>query len=241
VVTPRTGKPVEIQALWYNALCIMEDLATEFNDAPGQKRYRTMAALTQWTFNRVFWNEQAGCLYDVTNGGPPDPTIRPNQIIAASLTHCMLTPERARAVVAVVERELLTPYGLRSLSPNDPRYAGHYLGNGAQRDAVYHQGTVWPWLIGPFVTAYVKVNGGTDEVRQRALAFLKPLREHLSEAGLGQISEIFDADPPFTPRGCFAQAWSVAEILRALCEDVYQVARRRNAGPKSVSATKATA
>jgi predicted glycogen debranching enzyme len=241
VITPRTGKPVEIQALWYNALRIMEELATEFADAQGQKRYRTMASLTQRTFNRVFWNEHAGCLYDVTNGGPPDPSIRPNQIIAASLTHSMLTPERSRAVVEVVERELLTPFGLRSLSPRDSRYAGHYVGNGAQRDAAYHQGTVWPWLIGPFVTAYVKVNGGTETARQRALEFLKPLQRHLSEAGLGQISEIFDADPPFTPRGCFAQAWSVAEVLRALCEDVYQVNNRKEPARENASATRATA
>ena len=242
VVTPRTGKPVEIQALWYNALRIMEELATEFADSQGQKRYRTMAALTQWTFNRVFWNEQAGCLYDVTNGGPPDATIRPNQIIAVSLTHSMLAADRARAVVEVVERELLTPYGLRSLSPKDSRYAGHYVGNGALRDAVYHQGTLWPWLIGPFVTAYIKVNGGTMAARQRALEFLKPLQKHLSEAGLGQISEIFDADPPFTPRGCFAQAWSVAEVLRALCEDVYQVSLNEKVVPeKRLTATKVTA
>jgi predicted glycogen debranching enzyme len=241
VVTPRTGKPVEIQALWYNALRIMEELATEFDDAPGQRRYRTMAALTQWTFNRVFWNEQAGCLYDVTNGGPPDATIRPNQIIAASLTHSMLPLERARAVVAVVERELLTPYGLRSLSSKDPRYAAQYVGNGAQRDAVYHQGTVWPWLIGPFVTAYVKVNGGSDAVRQRALEILKPLQQHLSQAGLGQISEILDAESPFMPRGCFAQAWSVAEVLRALCEDVYKVNLQKKPTPEVLTATKVTA
>jgi glycogen debranching enzyme len=200
-----------------------------------------MAALTQWTFNRVFWNEQAGCLYDVTNGGPPDATIRPNQIIAASLTHSMLPLERARAVVAVVERELLTPYGLRSLSSKDPRYAAQYVGNGAQRDAVYHQGTVWPWLIGPFVTAYVKVNGGSDAVRRRALEILKPLQQHLSQAGLGQISEILDAESPFMPRGCFAQAWSVAEVLRALCEDVYKVNLQKKPTPEVLTATKVTA
>jgi glycogen debranching enzyme len=200
-----------------------------------------MAALTQWTFNRVFWNEQAGCLYDVTDGGPPDATIRPNQIIAVCLTHSMLTLERARAVVEVVERELLTPFGLRSLSPKDPRYAAHYVGNGAQRDAVYHQGTVWPWLIGPFVTAYVRVNGGTDTARERALEFIKPLQKHLSDAGLGQISEIFDADPPFTPHGCFAQAWSVAEVLRALCEYVYQVNLQKKPTPEILTATNVTA
>lgn len=236
VVTPRTGKPVEIQALWYNALRVMESLAAKFGDTSAQKRYRTMATLAHWTFNRVFWNEQAGCLFDVTNGGPPDPTIRPNQIFAVSLHHSMLSLERAKSVVEVVERELLTPLGLRSLSPKDPRYAAHYTGNGVQRDSVYHQGAVWPWLMGPFITAFVKVNGGTDTARQRALELLKPLKAHLSEAGLGQISEIADAETPYTPRGCFAQAWSVAEVLRALCEDIYQVKSRQSLREISIGA-----
>jgi predicted glycogen debranching enzyme len=121
VVTPRRGKPVEIQALWYNALCIMADLANRFGDEPGQKRYRNMATVANWSFNRLFWNEKTGCLYDVTNGAPPDPSIRPNQIFAVSLTHSMLSPERARSVVEKVKEHLLTPYGLRSLAPSDPQ------------------------------------------------------------------------------------------------------------------------
>ena len=220
VVTPRRGKPVEIQALWYNALCIMEDFARTFNDDAGQKRYRNMAALANWAFNRLFWNENAGCLYDVVNGGPPDPSIRPNQIFAASLPHTMLSPERARAVVEKVQEHLLTPYGLRSLAPSDPQYRGRYAGGQSSRDGAYHQGTVWPWLIGPFISAYVKVNGGSDAARQQAGNWLAPLQDHLADAGLGHISEIFEGDAPHRACGCIAQAWSVAEVLRAYVEDV---------------------
>lgn len=223
VVTPRSGKPVEIQALWYNALNIMEEFAGRFGDAPNQRRCKTVSALLHSTFNRLFWNQSAGCLYDLVDGGAPDASIRPNQIFAVSLPHSMLAPDRARQVVEVVERELLTPVGLRTLNHNSGAYRPRYQGSPLERDAAYHQGTVWPWLLGPFVTAYVKVNGGDVDARRRAEQMMSGLREHLSQAGLGQISEIFDADAPHLPRGCFAQAWSVAEILRAWCEDVLQV------------------
>ena len=213
VVTPRSGKPVEIQALWYNALRIMEDLAARFGDEDRRKKYSSLASLASATFNRIFWNKDARCLYDVVNGGPPDGSIRPNQIFAVSLHHSMLSPERARAVVETVEKELLTPVGLRTLNPSDPRYRATYEGNQYSRDSAYHQGTVWPWLLGPFVSAYVRVNGGTAQSRARAHDFLRGIEEHLNEAGLGQISEIFDGDVPHHPRGCFAQAWSVAEDL----------------------------
>ncbi len=220
VVTPRRGKPVEIQALWYNALGIMEDLARQLGDEAGQKRYRNMAAVASWSFNRLFWNENAGCLYDVVNGAPPDPSIRPNQILAVSLTHSMLAPERARAVVEKVQEHLLTPYGLRSLAPSDPQYRGRYTGGPAERDGAYHQGTVWPWLMGPFITAYVKVNGGSERARSQAEDWMQALRSHLADAGLGHISEILEGDAPHRPCGCVAQAWSVAEVLRAYVEDV---------------------
>jgi predicted glycogen debranching enzyme len=223
VVTPRRGKPVEIEALWYNALCIMEDLARKFADEPGQKRYRNMATVASWSFNRLFWNEKMGCLYDVTNGAPPDPSIRPNQIFAVSLTHSMLSSERANRVVAKVQKHLLTPYGLRSLAPTDPQYRGRYTGSPVERDGAYHQGTVWPWLLGPFVTAYVKVNGGSDAARRQAAEWLAPLKDHLADGGLGHISEIHDGDAPQRPCGCVAQAWSVAEILRAYVEDVKSI------------------
>src|SRR5882724_11507211 len=223
VVTPRRGKPVEIQALWYNALCIMEDLARKLGDEASQKRYRNMATVASWSFNRLFWNENTGCLYDVTNGAPPDPSIRPNQIFAVSLTHSMLSPERALSVVEKVKEHLLTPYGLRSLAPSDPQYRGRYAGGPAERDGAYHQGTVWPWLMGPFISAYVKVSEGSEAARHQASEWLAPLRDHLADGGLGHISEILDGDAPQQPAGCMAQAWSVAEVLRTLVEDVHGV------------------
>jgi len=227
VVTRRAGKPVEIQALWYNAVRIMEDLATAFGDEPARKKYNSMAAVTKWSFNRLLWNERLGCLYDVVNGGPPDPSIRPNQIFAVSLTHTMLSPDRARQVVNTVQEHLLTPFGLRTLSPQDPNYRGRYTGDQSSRDGAYHQGTVWPWLMGPFITAYVKVNGGSEAARQQAATWLEPLKAHLEDAGLGYISEIFDGDTPHRPVGCIAQAWSVAEILRATVEDIHAVQPKR--------------
>ncbi len=230
VVTPRRGKPVEIQALWYNALCVMEDLAGRLGGQVEQKRYSGMAAAASWSFNRLFWNEKDSCLYDVVNGGPPDPSIRPNQIFAVSLTHSMLSPERAKAVVEKVQHHLLTPYGLRSLAASDSQYRGRYTGGPAERDGAYHQGTVWPWLIGPFISAYVKVNQGSQAARSQAGEWLKPLQDHLSDGGLGHISEIFDGDAPQRPCGCIAQAWSVGEVLRAYAQDVKGLGSAQAAG-----------
>ena len=221
VVTPRHGKPVEIQALWHNALCIMRDLAAKFGDKDGRANYSAMAGAARDSFERLFWNEAAGCLYDVVSGDFRDGSIRPNQLFAVSLPHTMLSPERARQVVAVVERELLTPFGLRTLARNDPQYRPRYEGDPLSRDGAYHQGTVWPWLLGPFITAYLRVHGHAPEARLRAARWLEPFEEHLKDACLGQVSEIFDADPPHRPRGCMAQAWSVAELLRAAVEDVF--------------------
>lgn len=220
VITPRCGKAVEIQALWYNALCVMERLAQQFGDEGGEKQYAEMAARANRSFNQLFWNEAAGCLYDVVDGDTRDGSIRPNQIFAVSLPHTMLPLEQARRVVDVVERELLTPYGLRSLAPTDPRYRGRYEGDPRSRDEAYHEGTVWPWLMGPFITAYMKVNGDNHTARQRAAAWLEGFRGYVHEAGLGQVPEIFDGDAPHRPRGCIAQAWSVAELLRATVEDL---------------------
>lgn len=220
VVTPRCGKAVEIQALWYNALCVMERLAHRFGDEESETRYAEMAARAKRSFNGLFWNEAAECLYDVVDGDTRDGSIRPNQIFAVSLPHTMLSREQARRVVDVVERELLTPYGLRSLAPSDPHYRGRYEGDPRSRDEAYHEGTVWPWLMGPFITAYMKVNGDNNTARKRAAAWLEGFRGYLHEAGLGQVPEIFDGDPPHRPRGCIAQAWSVAELLRATVEDL---------------------
>jgi predicted glycogen debranching enzyme len=219
VVTPRTGKPVEIQALWYNALRLMQHLAAGFGDRDRASHFHSIAERTRASFADLFWNETEGCLNDVVSDAGADGSIRPNQILAVSLPYPLLAPEKALRVVDVVEWELLTPYGLRTLSPRDPRYRGNYGGDPASRDSAYHQGTVWPWLIGPFLSAYVRVHGSTAEARDRARRFLEPLRGHLWQAGLGQISEVFDGDEPHRPGGCIAQAWSVAEVLRTYVED----------------------
>jgi len=219
VVTPRIGKPVEIQALWYNALRVMEDLSAALGDASASCSYAALAERVQKRFLEVFWNEAAGCLYDVVTDSGPDRSIRPNQIFAVSLPYPLLAGEKALRVVEVVEWELLTPYGLRTLSPHDPNYRGSYTGDPRSRDSAYHQGTVWPWLLGPFLTAYVKVHGGTEQARHRVDPYLDSMRDHLLGTGLGQISEVFDGDPPHRPGGCIAQAWSVAEVLRTYIED----------------------
>lgn len=214
VVTPRIGKPVEINALWHNALVT---LAT-FGDRLGRRRagtYQELASQVEQSFRERFWYAEGGYLYDVIDGpGGADAALRPNQLLAVCLPYSPLDGVRAQAVVDVCARHLLTSYGLRSLAPGHPAYQGRYLGDRLRRDAAYHQGTVWAWLLGPFVTAHLKVYSDPD----RARSYLAPMAHHLSDAGLGTISEIFDGDPPFTPRGCFAQAWSVAEVLRAWME-----------------------
>ena len=217
-VTPRHGKPVEIQALWYNALRFVALLAREYGDMAVARRLRSTAARARRNLAPAFWNAEAGCLFDVVRGDDRDPSIRPNQIIAVSLPFTMLTQGQSRDVVRIVERDLLTPYGLRTLAPEDSRYQGRYEGDGATRDARYHQGPAWPWLRGPFVTAYLKVHRWSAAARRQADGWLQPLRNHLADAGFGQVSELFDGDPPHTPRGCIAQAWSVAELLRATTE-----------------------
>lgn len=215
VVTPRHGKAVEIQALWYNALRIMEGLALECGDGDGRAHYRALAEAAARSFEPLFWNGEADCLFDVVDGLRRDASIRPNQIFAVSLPHSMLSSERAARVVATVERELLTPYGLRSLAPGDPQYRARYEGDPVSRDSAYHQGTVWPWLLGPFITAYLKTNHGTPAAHRQAAEWLGALRDYALGEGLGQIPEVFDGDAPHRPGGCIAQAWSVAELLRA--------------------------
>jgi predicted glycogen debranching enzyme len=221
LVTPRTGKPVEIQALWYNALRTVEEIAGVLKDEPTRNRSRAIADAARASFNGLFWDNAHNCLYDcVSDANEPDDSMRPNQIFAVSLPHAITTGARARAVVEAVERELLTPYGLRSLSPTHADYRGRYEGNAYSRDTAYHQGTVWAWLMGAFVTAYLKVHERSPESVAAARGWLRNFRAHLREAGVGQISEIFDGDAPHTPRGCIAQAWSVAEILRCELEEL---------------------
>ncbi|HYX67490.1 MAG TPA: amylo-alpha-1,6-glucosidase [Terriglobales bacterium] len=215
VVTPRAGKPVEIQALWYNALRVLEELAQRAGDEPSRALAGRLAVQARSSFQRLFWNQRECCLYDVVDTAP-DPSLRPNQIFAVSLPYPLLEPARARQVVDTVERHLLTPYGLRTLAPSDPRYLGRYQGDTRARDAAYHQGSVWPWLMGPFVTAYAKVHAGEPGLRERVESFLQPLVKHMDDAGLGQVSELFDGDPPHTARGCVAQAWSLAALLTGL-------------------------
>lgn len=211
VVTPRIGKPVELQALWLNGLWI----ASHFND-----RWREPLARGLQSFRSRFWHAQGGYLYDVIDAdhqsGKVDARFRPNQIFAVGgLPLQIIDGTEAKQVVEAVERRLWTPLGLRSLAPGEDGYTGHYRGGIAERDAGYHQGTVWPWLIGPFVEAWLRVHGGTDDAVTEAKArFLAPVLEHLDHAGLGHVSEIADAEPPHTPRGCPFQAWSLAELIR---------------------------
>ena len=213
VFTPRIGKPVEINALWLNALDVMVRFAGRLREAAEKRFCETLLLKAGGGFDR-FWNEDRACLYDVldVDGGPAaDASIRPNQIFAVSLPYSVLSPERMRAVVDTCGHELVTSHGLRSLSQDDPAYVGRYSGDAWQRDAAYHQGTVWSWLLGPFARAHYRVYG--DAVL--AQSFLSPIGQHLGAACLGSVSEVFDGDAPHNARGCFAQAWSVAEILRA--------------------------
>jgi predicted glycogen debranching enzyme len=220
VVTPRRGKAVEINALWYNALRLAARWVEEAQGAAGRERAAQigeMAERARESFNRRFWYAEGGYLYDVVDGEgaaghTDDPACRPNQIFAVSLPHPVLDPERWEPVVRTVQERLLTPVGLRSLAPGHPDYKPTYDGDLRSRDAAYHQGTVWGWLIGPFVDAWLKVHPGDRAGARQLLLGFEP---HLAEACIGSISEIFDAEPPYTPRGCVAQAWSVAEVLRA--------------------------
>jgi predicted glycogen debranching enzyme len=208
VPTPRVGKPVEVNALWYNALCSMAGFAKVIGTHP--ERYTRMAERLRTGFER-FWNENLRYCFDVIDSPDgDDPALRPNQLFAVSLEHSPLDSERQAAIVDVCGRKLLTSHGLRSLAPDDDDYIGTYSGDLRKRDAAYHQGTVWSWLIGPFVSAHYRVHQNRDLAR----SFLDPLFLHLTDHGIGSISEVFDADPPFLGRGCIAQAWGVSEILR---------------------------
>jgi predicted glycogen debranching enzyme len=212
VVTPRIGKPVEITALWFNVLTIMRDFAARLADQAAAAEYEIAARRTEQSFRERFWFATGGHLYDVIDGPQgDDSSLRPNQIFAVSLRHCVLDDERARSVVDTCARHLWTPVGLRSLASHAAGYAGSYAGGPRERDAVYHQGTVWSWLLGPFVCAHYRVYRDVAQAR----AYLDGIRSHLRDACVGQISEIFDGDAPYTASGCFAQAWGVAEILRA--------------------------
>jgi predicted glycogen debranching enzyme len=215
VVTPRRGKAVEINALFYNALKLMERWLREEGDDARAGEMARHAQRARESFNRRFWNPETNCLFDVvdTEGGGNDPSIRPNQVFAISLPYPVLDEERWRPVLEVAQRLLVTPVGLRSLAPGSPDYKPYYDGDLRSRDAAYHQGTVWAWLAGPFADAWLKVH--PDDLHG-VEQLIEGFAGHLNEACVGSISEIFDAEPPFKPRGCIAQAWSVAEVLRIL-------------------------
>jgi predicted glycogen debranching enzyme len=213
VVTPRRGKAVEINALWYNALRLLEGWLREAGDNQKARQVAEHAERTRRSFHERFWYEPGGYLYDVIDGEQgDDPACRPNQVFAISLRHPILDRSRWRRVLDVVRERLVTPVGLRSLAPGHPDFKARYDGDLRARDAAYHQGTVWTWLIGPFIDAWLKLD---PDDRDGARRFLDGLIPHLDEAGIGTISEIFDAEPPYSPRGCIAQAWSVAEVLRS--------------------------
>ena len=218
VVTPRHGKPVEISALWYNALRVMEKLAVRYHE--GGTPYGELADKVKSSFLKEFWNEETGCLYDVVDKEEKDPSIRPNQIYAVSLPYTMLSDTQAKSVVDVVKEKLFVGVGLRSLDPAHRDYHPIYVGSLPKRDAAYHQGTAWGFLSGGFITAYTKVYGPSKQTAEELLSMISMVKEHLKENCIGSICEIFDGDAPHNGRGCYAQAWSVGEVLRAYTEDI---------------------
>ncbi|MDF2821466.1 MAG: hypothetical protein K0R15_1907 [Clostridiales bacterium] len=219
VVTPRHGKPVEINALWYNALKVMENLANKFGKESNE--YSSLAETVKTSFNTHFWNEEKNCLFDVVSSdGSGDSKIRPNQIWAVSLPYTMLDEDKNKKIVQTVLSHLYASNGLRTLSPFDPEYKGLYKGQLHDRDAAYHQGTTWAFPLGGLITAYVKVNNHSKESLLFAKKLLAPLEDHLRDGCIGSIAEVFDGNEPIISRGCYAQAWSVGEILRCYVEDV---------------------
>jgi predicted glycogen debranching enzyme len=222
-VTPRSGKPVEVEALWYNAVAILAELETRLGDPQEGERLAKRAKRVQKRFGELFWNEEAGCLFDVVdgvNGEVRDASLRPNQVFALSLPFPLLPKARAARVLAAIEEHLATPVGLRSLAPGEPGYRPSYTGGPVERELAYHQGTVWSWLLGPYLTALTRVQGPAG--RKKARQLFADLEPRLAEAGLGSLSEVYDAEPPHAPRGCIARAWTVGELLRAWSEDLRQ-------------------
>jgi glycogen debranching enzyme len=213
VVTPRAGKPVEINALWYNALRITSAWADLLGLEEDCQNYAAEAAAARASFEQKFWNRERGCLYDLLTPGSCDAAIRPNQLAAVALPYALLDRERAQSIVNVVRETLLTRVGLRTLEPGDPAYQPRFEGDMLARDASYHQGTVWPWLIGPFIAAYLYAFGRTDAALTFCNEILDGMEEELRACCLGSISEVYDAAEPQRPGGCPAQLWSVAQFI----------------------------
>nr|HRC86116.1 amylo-alpha-1,6-glucosidase [Thermoanaerobaculia bacterium] len=218
VVTPRHGKPVEVNALWVNALAILAELEGRAGNADTALAWAEQAARARKRFAEVFWNPERRCLYDVVAEDAKDASLRPNQLLALALPYPLLEGEEARAVLEAVESQLSTPWGLRTLAAGEPGYEPRYQGGPAERDGAYHQGTVWPWLLGPYLTALVRLRGEVGREQGRQL--FEALEPALAVATVGTVAEIFDAEPPHRPHGAFAQAWSVAELLRAALDDL---------------------
>jgi glycogen debranching enzyme len=209
------GKPVEIEALWYNALKIYEAILLLNGESDSAEDISEKAALTKNSFNEKYWYAGGNYLYDnIDENGKPDASLRPNQVFALSLPFHLLEGEKAEAVMNILQSKLYTAVGLRSLSPDDPNYKGNYGGNTFLRDSAYHQGTVWSWLLGPYIEAGMKTGG--DQFKAEALNIIDRFAYHLREGCIGTVSEIFDGDAPHHPQGCVAQAWGVAEILRVI-------------------------
>lgn len=220
LITPRAGRPVELNALWYNALRIAAELSERFGKREWADEFARLTATVSASFNNLFWNAERNCCHDVLLENGVDSSIRPNQLLAMSLPHPVLTPQRWSACIETIENKLLTPFGIRTLAPDEPGYQGRYQGDVVSRDRAYHQGSVYPWLLGPYVTAMVRAQGRTENARKEAREALASCITYLEGDGLGQICELFDGDAPHRPGGAIASARSVAEILRCYVEDV---------------------
>jgi predicted glycogen debranching enzyme len=229
VITPRSGRPVEVNALWYNAICVAAQLCERFGRPSVAEKLQAFSTLVQGSFNKRFWNADASCCYDVVSDHGQDPSIRPNQLLAISLPFAVLSLDRHEAVLKKLAAELLTPMGLRTLSPRDPAYQGRYGGNVVSRDRAYHNGSVFPWLLGPWVTSYLKVHGRGEKSRVAAMAYIEGCITHMRGVGLGHLRELFDGDAPHHPKGGIASAINVGEVLRAYVEDILDL------GPKQAA------
>jgi len=226
-VTPRYGKPVEVNSLWLHCLWFVSRLAKQLNDIPTKRFVDELFERATISFHAKFWDDRLGCLRDVVCDGEFDESIRPNQLIALMLPSLLFDEQKAHRILNIAIEHLLTPMGLRTLAPTEPNYVGRYIGNQKKRDIAYHNGTVWAWLIGPLCTAYVRYSGRKKEARIKVAGWLKGMVKHLCEGGIGYISEIADGDKPHQHRGCIAQAWSVGEVLRVIFEDVLNMRPQR--------------
>ena len=230
VVTPRRGRTVELNALWFNALMTASRLASKLGESAAAREWEELAQKVRVSFNRRFWNAKLDCCFDVVGDDGPDASMRPNQIFAISLPHPVLSPERYKAVIGRVMEVLLTSKGLRSLGRHEAGYRGNYAGNVVSRDGAQHQGSVYPWLLGPLATAYLRAHGRTQETTAKVLQWIEPCLEYMDGDGLGQMCELFDGDAPHASRGAIASALGAAEMLRTYVRDVLGIAMLRTKG-----------